>query len=144
LQAKQAANGGHEMPNWVVSPEDLKRGDLANVGWHPAQIFKYEEGEAGEEAKNPGSTTCSFYFRITDGLNAGIECRRLFSETAWGFAKSFFAVLDFPKDEKGNYKIGSQLFEQTVGHKLMIYIKRSKSNRGNEFNDVIDFRKVTE
>jgi hypothetical protein len=128
------------MKNWVVTPEDLSKGDLATPGWHPAEIIKYEETEASEDAKNPGSTNCSFYFRIIDGSDKGIECRRLFNETAWGFAKDFFITMKFPRDEKGNYKISAQLFEQTVGKKLMIYIKRGKSNRGNEFNDVADFK----
>ncbi len=128
------------MKNWVVTPEDLSKGDLANPGWHPAEIIKYEETEASEDAKNPGSTNCSFYFKILDGPNKGVECRRLFNETAWGFAKDFFITMKFPKDEKGNYKISAQLFEQTVGKKLMIYIKRGKSNKGNEFNDVAGFK----
>jgi hypothetical protein len=126
--------------SWLVTPDDLKRGDLAQVGWHPAEIVEYKESEASDEAKNPGSTNCIFYFKITDGENKGVICQRLFNETAWGFAKDFFAAMKFPKDEKNNYKISGQLFEQTVGHKIMIYIKRGKSNRGNEFNDVVDFK----
>lgn len=128
---------------WIVTPDDLKRGELANPGWHPAEIIKYEDGEAGEDAKNPGSATATFHFKIIDGPNKGIECRRLFSETAWGFAKDFFATMNYPKDEKGNYKISSDLFNQSVGYKLQIYIKRGKSNKGNEFNDVVDFRPLT-
>lgn len=124
---------------WTVTPDDLSKGDLAVPGWHPAEIVKYEDGEAGEDAKNPGSATCTFFFKIIDGPSKGIECRRLFSETAWGFAKNFFKTLNYPKDEKGNYKISAGLFNQSVGFKLKIYIKRSKSNRGNEFNDVQDF-----
>jgi hypothetical protein len=126
--------------SWIVTPDDLKGGDLAKVGWHPAEIVEYKSGEAGEDAKNPGSATCTFYFQILDGESKGIVCRRLFSETAWGFAKGFFAVMAFPKDAKGNYMISEELFEQTVHHKLMIYIKRGKSNKGNEFNDVVDFK----
>jgi hypothetical protein len=126
--------------SWIVSPEELSKGDLARVGWHPAEIIRYEGGEAGEEAKNPGSATATFHFRIIDGENKGTQCRRLFSETAWGFAKDFFATMGFPKDEKGNYRLSEDLFEQTVGHKLQIYIKRGKSNKGNEFNDVTDFK----
>lgn len=126
--------------SWIVTPDELKRGDLANPGWHPAEIIKYEDGEAGEDAKNPGSATSVFYFKIIDGPNKGIECRRTFSEVAWGFAKTFFAAMNYPKDEKGNYIISSDLFNQSVGHKLSIYIKRGKSNLGNEFNDVSDFK----
>ena len=126
--------------SWVVTPDDLKKGELANVGWHPAEIIKVEESEAGEDAKSPGSTNVTFFFRILDGESKGIEPRRLFNETAWGFAKDFFAAMGFPKDDKGNYQISMKLFEQTIGHKLMIYIKRGKSNKGNEFNDVADFK----
>lgn len=131
------------MSEWIVTPEDLKRGDLAVVAWHPAEIVRVEEGEAGEKAKNPGSATITFHFRILDGPSKGIECKRLFSETAWGFAKNFFAAMRYPKDEAGNYKITSALFQQSVGHKLKIYIKRGKSDRGNEFNDVTDFAPLT-
>jgi len=126
--------------SWIVSPDDLKKGDLVNPGWHPAEIIKYEDGEAGENAKNPGSATATFYFKIMDGPNKGVECKRLFSEVAWGFGKSFFATMNYPKDEKGNYKLSSDLFNQSVGHKLQIYVKRGKSDKGNEFNDVADFR----
>jgi hypothetical protein len=129
--------------SWIVTPDDLKRGDLIQVGWHPAEIIKYESGEAGEAAKNPGSATCTFHFKLLDGPSKGAECRRLFSETAWGFAKDFFATMGYPKDEKGNYKISEDLFEQSVGHKLQIYVKRGKSNKGNEFNDVTDFRPMS-
>jgi hypothetical protein len=129
--------------NWIVTPDDLKRGELAQPGWHPAEIVKYEDGEAGEEAKNPGSATCTFFFKVLDGPSKGVECRRLFSETAWGFAKDFFATMGYPKDEKNNYKISSDLFQQSVGHKLQVYIKRGKSNKGNEFNDVVDFRPLS-
>ena len=125
---------------WVVTPEDLKKGDLAEVGWHPAKIIDYEETEAGDDAKSPGSTNCNFRFEILEGPSKGIQPRRLFNETAWGFAKTFFAAMQYPKDEKGNYKVSSALFRQSVGHTLQIYIKRGKSNRGNEFNDVVDFR----
>jgi len=126
--------------SWIVTPDDLKKGDLAEVGWHPAEITKYESGEAGEDAKNPGSATCTFHFKILDGPSKGVTCRRLFSETAWGFAKTFFATMGFPKDAKGNYQVSEDIFESTVGHNLMIYIKRGKSNKGNEFNDVQDFK----
>jgi hypothetical protein len=130
--------------NWIITPDDLKGGELAQPGWHTVEIIKYEDGEAGESAKNPGSATCTFFFKIIEeGPDKGIECRRLFSETAWGFARDFFTTMKYPKDEKGNYKISSDLFQQSVGHKLQIYIKRGKSNKGNEFNDVADFRPLS-
>lgn len=128
--------------SWVVTPEDLSKGDLATVGWHPAEIIKYESSEASDEAKSPGSANCTFFFRILDGPSKGIECKRLFNETAWRFAKSFFETMGYPKEGK-NYKISEEIFEQSVGHKLMIYTKRGKSNKGNEFTDVADFKPLS-
>jgi hypothetical protein len=127
--------------SWIVTPDDLRKGELAQVGWHPAEIVNFEESEASDDAKHPGSTNVIFYFKIIDGDSKNVECRRYFNETAWGFAKDFFAAMKFPKDEKGNYKISIELFEQTVGHKIMIYIKRGKNKQtGSEFNDVVDFK----
>jgi hypothetical protein len=124
----------------ILTPDDLKKGDLAEVGWHPAEITDYKESEASDEAKNPGSTNCIFHFKIIDGPNKGLTCQRLFNETALGFGKSLWKTLAFPYDPVKGYELTTQLFEQTIGHKLMIYIKRGKSNRGNEFNDVVDFK----
>jgi hypothetical protein len=36
--------------------------------------------------------------------------------------------------------LSTELFRQTIGHKVQGYIKRGKSNKGNEFNDLADFR----
>lgn len=127
----------------ILTPDDLKKGDLIEPGWHPAEIIRYDEEPASEEAKNPGSTNCNFYFKITDGPGKGIQCKRLFNETALGFGKNFWKTLGFPYDIVKGYELTTQLFEQTVGFKLMIYIKRGKSNKGNEFNDVQDFRPMS-
>jgi hypothetical protein len=124
----------------LLTPDDLKKGDLAEIGWHPAEIIDYDEEAASDEAKNPGSTNCNFYFKILDGPSKGITCKRLFNETALGFGKNLWKTLGFPYDPVKGYELTTQLFEQTKGSKLMIYIKRGKSNRGNEFNDVVDFR----
>jgi len=126
--------------SWVVTPEDLAKGDLVKPGWYNAEIVKYEDGEAGEDAKNPGSATSKFYFKaLNPETGKYFEPYRYFSETAWGFAKTFFAAMNFPKDGE-NYKVSSSLFRQTIGHKVDIYIVRGKTNKGNEFNEVKDFR----
>lgn len=127
----------------VLTPDDLKKGDLVENGWHPAEIIKYHEEEASEEAKNPGSTNCYFTFKILDGPGKGVEVRRLFNETALGFGKNLWKTLQFPYDDVKGYELSTQLFEKAVGFKLKIYIKRGKSNRGNEFNDVTDFSPLT-
>lgn len=127
----------------ILTPDDLKKGDLAEVGWHPAEIVDYDETAASDDAKNPGSTNCNFYFKLIDGPNKGVTCKRLFNETALGFGKNLWKTLQFPYDAVKGYELSTELFKQTIGSKLKIYIKRGKSNRGNEFNDVTDFMPLT-
>ena len=126
----------------VLSPDDLKKGDLISPGWHPAEIVDYDEAEASEEAKNPGSTNCNFHFKIIDGPEKGKTAKRLFNETALGFGKALWAVLFGPPDPVAGYptQLNTENFKAQIGKKLKIYVKRGKSNRGNEFNDVQDFQ----
>lgn len=123
----------------ILTPDDLKKGDLIPPGWYPAEIVDYDEAPASENAKNPGSTNCNFYFKVIDGPSKGATCKRLFNETALGFGKALWKTLKFPYDEVKGYDLSTDLFKQTIGSKLKIYIKRGKSNQGNEFNDVADF-----
>ena len=126
----------------VLTPDDLKKGDLAEPGWHPAEIYDYEETEASDDAKNPGSTNCTFKFKIIDGPNKGITCNRLFNETALGFGKRLWLILFGPPDPTRGYadgQLSTESFKAQIGKKVKIYIKRGKSNKGNEFNDVADF-----
>ena len=125
----------------VLTPDDLKKGDLAEIGWHPSEIVDYDE----KDADTDGSTNCNFYFKIIDGPNKGITAKRLFNEKALGFGKALFAVLFGPPDAVKGYdtQLTTESFKAQIGKKLMIYIKRGKSNKGNEFNDVVDFRPMT-
>jgi len=120
----------------VLTPDDLKKGDLAEPGWHPMEIIDYTE----EDADTDGSTNCIFHFKIIDGPAKGITPRKLFNEKALGFGKALYKALNFPYDPAKGYDLSSELFRQTIGHKVEGYIKRGKSNKGNEFNDVVDFR----
>jgi len=123
----------------ILTPDDLKKGDLAEVGWHPMEIVGYTE----KPADTDGSTNCIFNFKIIDGANKGVTANKLFNEKALGFGKSLWQTLQFPFDPNSGYTLTTQLFEQTIGHKLMGYIKRGKSNKGNEFNDVVDFKPMS-
>lgn len=126
----------------VLTPDDLKKGDLAEVGWHPAEIVDYDETEAGDDAKSPGSTNCNFHFKILDGPSKGITAKRLFNETALGFGKNLWRVFYGDPDPVKGYtadQLNSDQFKGKVGTKMKIYIRRGKSNKGNEFNDVSDF-----
>lgn len=120
----------------VLTPDDLKKGDLAEPGWWPLEITDYTE----EPADTDGSTNCIFHFKITDGPFKGISPRKLFNEKALGFGKALWKTLNFPYDAEKGYDLSTELFRQTIGHKLQGYIKRGKSNKGNEFNDLVDFR----
>jgi hypothetical protein len=130
----------------ILSPDDLKKGELIEPGWHPAEIVDYTEGEASEDAKNPGSTNCNFHFKVIDGPAKGATCKRLFNETALGFGKALWLVLYGPPDPVKGYadgQLSTEQFKSQIGKKLKIYIKRGKSNKGNEFNDVVDFLPLT-
>lgn len=125
----------------ILTPDDLKKGDLAEVGWHPAEITDYTEADADTD----GSTNCIFHFKIIDGPNKGVSPRSLFNEKALGFGKALWAVLFGPPDPVAGYptQLNTESFKAQIGKKLMIYIKRGKSNKGNEFNDVVDFRPLS-
>jgi hypothetical protein len=130
----------------ILTPDDLKKGELIDPGWHPAEIVDYTEDEAGEEAKNPGSTNCIFHFKIIDGPMKGMQCKRLFNETALGFGKALWLILYGPPDPQRGYadgQLSTEQFKQQIGKKLKIYVERGKSNRGNYFNDVKDFLPLT-
>lgn len=119
----------------ILTPDDLKKGDLAEIGWHPAEIVEYTE----KPAESDQSTNCIFHFKIIDGPNKGLTANRLFNEKALGFGKNLWKSLAFPFDPQKGYELSTELFKQTIGSKVKIYIKRGKSNKGNEFNDVADF-----
>lgn len=124
----------------ILTPDDLKKGDVVHEnGWYPAEITEYSE----KDATTDKSTNCFFHFKILDGPSKGLQPRKMFNEKALGFGKNLWKTLNFPFDPVKGYDLSSDLFKQTVGAKLMIYIQRSKSDRGNEFNDVTDFRPMS-
>jgi hypothetical protein len=119
----------------VLTPDDLKKGDLAEVGWHPMEIIDYKE----KEAETDGSTNCIFYFKILEGPSKGIQPQRLFNEKAMGFAKALLASVNFPKNAEGGYDIDSDKLKRMIGMKVRGYVKHGVSNKGNKFNDLSDF-----
>lgn len=122
--------------NAILTPDDLKKGELAEVMWHPAEFTAYEEKEASTDQ----STNIILTFKIIDGPSKGVTANKLFNEKALGFGKALWTMWGFPKDANGNLRVSDDMIKSKIGSKLMIYIKRGKSNKGNEFNDVADFR----
>ena len=130
----------------ILTPDDLKKGELISTGWHPAELVDYKEEDASDEAKNPGSTNCIFHFKVIDGEAKGAGLKRLFNETALGFGKALWLVLFGPPDPVRGYadgQLSTDSFKAQIGKKLKVYVKRSKSNKGNEYNDVQDFLPLT-
>lgn len=119
-----------------LTPDDLKKGDLVPPGWYPVEIVDYDE----KPATTDGSTNCFFHFKVLDGAFKGVVLRKMFNEKALGFGKALWATLKFPFDPEKGYDLSTELFKQTIGQKLQVYSARGKSDKGNEFNDVKDFR----
>jgi hypothetical protein len=134
----------------IVTPSDLKRGDIVDPGWYQCVISDYAEKEAGTDK----STNCIFTFKIEatrDGKPTkftGCQGNKMMNEKALGFGKKLYEVLGFPKtlevpgEEEKGYELSSDLFRQTIGSRLLVYFKVSKSNKDNEFNDPTDFDKI--
>jgi len=121
----------------ILTPEDLKKGDLVPPGWYPAEIVDYTEAEADTDK----STNCKFIFKVLDpDQYRGVSPRVQYNEKALGFGKELWATLELPKDASGNYELSTELFKKTIGYKLQLYIERAKSDRGNEYNNVKSFR----
>lgn len=125
----------------ILTPDDLKRGDLFDPGWYPAEIEKYTEAVTKGSPQKPsdGSTNGIFHFKVLDGPHKGATLQRYFNEKALGFGKNLWKTLDLPKTGDGGYDLSTELFQKTPGAKLKIYVKRGVGDNGKEFNEVADF-----
>lgn len=131
----------------ILSPDDLKSGELVTPGWYPVEVSNYDESSASDEAKNPGSTNCIWTFKILDGEYKGLEVTKLINENPKSLGhktnQSLWTTFGFPKTSNGGYEFSTQLFEKTVGFKMMAYIKRGKGRNNSEFNEVADFKPLS-
>lgn len=124
----------------ILTPDDLKMGDPRQPikpGWYPAEIVKYDEAVTKGSAEKPsdGSTNSIFYFKIVDGEYKGRELRRYFNEKVLGMGKSLYATLGFPKNAAQGYDVSTELFEKTVGYKMMIYVMLDKKTGYDSIED---------
>src|SRR5215471_12979771 len=110
----------------ILTPDDLKKGDLVEPGWYPLEITDYEEKPADTDK----STNCIFHFKIItpEGPARGVSPSKLFNEKALGFGKALWKALNFPYDPEKGYDLSTDLFKQTLGSKVQGYIKRGVSN----------------
>lgn len=123
----------------VLTPEDLSRTDSIPPGWYPAEITKYDEDvtKGSDQKPSDGSVNAIFFFTLLDGPAKGREIRRYLNEKALYFGKNLYSALKFPKNSAGGYDVSTELFRQTVGSRLEIYIKK---NQNTGFDSVEDFR----
>lgn len=135
--------------NVILTPDDLKKGDLVNPGWYRLIISKYEEEIVkGSTAKpSDGSTNAYLFFKIMESkkLNTkaeavGVEIRKMYNEKALGYGKTLWAALEFPFEEGVGYRISDTLLRQAEGSIVEGYVQRGKSDKGTEFNDLKEFR----
>lgn len=123
----------------IITPDDLKSTELAEPTWHPAEVIDYNE----KEADTDGSTNCIFTFKVIDGVSKGVVANKLLNEKGLKYNANLWKTFGFPFDKEKGYDLDSELFKKTIGFKMMIYIKRGKSNRGNEFNDIVDYKPMS-
>lgn len=130
----------------VLTPDDLKKGDVVKEnGWNPVELVEYKEEEAGDDAKNPGSTNCLFIWKIIDGPNKGLQATARYNETAMGFGKALWAVM-FGKPDPAKGYTGDQLNTENFKKfaeskfKCSAYIAVGTSNKNNKFNEVKDYK----
>lgn len=123
----------------VLTPDDLKLAEREPIkpGWYPAEIVKYDEVETKgtDEKPSDGSMNAVFYFKILDGEPKGRELRRYFNEKVLGFGKNLYATLGFPKNAGGAYDVSTELFRQTVGSQMMVYIIKDKKTGYDSIED---------
>jgi len=117
-----------------ATAEDLAKGQIVKVGWHPVEITRGEETTDGDGAG---------LFRVTakiiggDADDKGAVLRAQFSEKAQGMIKNFHEALTGAKFEpEKDYDYRDQ---QVRGKKMEWYVERGKY-RGRDTNEVIDYR----
>ncbi len=124
----------------ILTLDDLKRGELIEPpGWTPMEITGYEEKPAATD----NSTNCIFKFKVIDGPNKGKTANRLFNEKALGFGKNLWPLIGVKRTADGGFECTTEAFQASLGKKMMVYVKRGESNKGNAFNDLVDFRPLT-
>lgn len=105
-------------------------------GWKPVEINGYKE----EPANTDQSTNCIFSLKVIDGTEKGGVLTARFNEKALGFGKAMWPIIGIPRTSDGGFECSTEAFNAAIGKKLMVYVKRGKSNKGNEFNEVADYR----
>lgn len=122
-----------------VSPEELAGGSLVKPNWYGCSINKYEEREASTDR----STNGIFYFTVLHGEFKGARARILINEKAWSFTPNPNLLVALGAEPKPEIGLDVNIDEKTVvGRKLDVYISRTTSQQGKEFNTPQDFAPI--
>lgn len=126
----------------IVTPDDLKIGELIEPGFHIMELCEYSEKAAKSD---PTSVNCIFKFKVVDGAYKGYSCNALFSEKALGMGKKLWAALGIPYDPVKGYELSTETFQRIAMNRpqLKVYVKRGKSQQGNEFNEPAEFEALS-
>ena len=116
---------------FTFSEEDILRGTLVKPTWYPVEV-----SEVNDITASTGAQGTEITVKILDGQYKGVPVNIRYYENAPGFAKNFVSALG------ATIKVGLEVnFDnKLVGKKLEAYIKNSKSNKGNDFNEIADWR----
>ena len=115
-----------------ASVEDLKRGEVVSVGWHPVECQKAEE-----LADASGAGLLRIHAKIIGGPDKDGALRAQFSEKAQGMIRPFIEALTGQKFEaEKDYDVKDS---HVRGKKMEWYVERGKY-RGRDTNEVVDYR----
>lgn len=127
-----------------MTPDDFLKGGLLELGWHPAQIVKWDDTKvAGPTAKNPGSTVINVEFKIVAGPSKGKVAYQNFSEVAPGFMIGLLEGLGqvFDKTKTVQIEVTRASME---GKTVDVHIAAGVNKQTGQPNRIIDaYRKYT-
>lgn len=116
---------------FTFSEEDILRGTLVKPTWYPVEI-----SEVNDITASTGVGGSEITVKILDGQFKGVPVNIRYYENAPGFSKNFVSALGATVKAGLEVNFDSKL----VGKRLEAYIKNSKSNKGNDFNEIADWR----
>lgn len=126
-----------------ITPEDFLKGGLISIGWHPAQIVKWDDVTkvAGATAKNPGSQLINVEFKIVAGPEKGKSVYTNFSEVAPAFMVPLLEALGASFDKKSTVEI--EVTKASMEGKLVDVHTARGSYQGKPNTSIDMYRKYT-
>jgi hypothetical protein len=116
-----------------LSPEDILRGKLVDVGWHEGIVKSIDESAASTDQ----STNWKLTIIIREGGKFdGVPLERYFNEKAPGFAINYLKACGFTIDEKTG---GDFDLQKTVSRPIGFFVEIGEYQKRPK-NEIKDFR----